>query len=53
MLEVEKINVSYGSLQALRQVTLDVEEGEIVGLIGPNGAGKSTVLNLIDGTLRV
>jgi branched-chain amino acid transport system ATP-binding protein len=52
MLELEGINVSYGDLQALWDVDLTVEEGEIVALIGSNGAGKSTLLKTIAGGLR-
>jgi branched-chain amino acid transport system ATP-binding protein len=51
MLEIEKINVSYGDLQALWDISLKVEEKEIVALIGPNGAGKSTTLKTICGLL--
>ncbi len=52
MLEIEKINVSYGDLQALWDVSFEVEEKEIVALIGPNGAGKTTTLKTISGLLR-
>lgn len=52
MLEIEKINVSYGDLQALWEVSLEVKEKEIVALIGPNGAGKTTTLKTISGLLR-
>jgi branched-chain amino acid transport system ATP-binding protein len=52
MLEIEKINVSYGDLQALWEVSFKVEEKEIVALIGPNGAGKTTTLKTISGLLR-
>ncbi len=51
MLEVSKINVYYGDIQALWDVSLTVQEGEIVALIGPNGAGKSTTLSTISGLL--
>jgi branched-chain amino acid transport system ATP-binding protein len=51
MLEVENIQVSYGSLAALHGVNLTVEPGEIVALVGPNGAGKSTLLKTIAGLL--
>ena len=45
MLQVDKINVYYGKIHALKDVSLEVEAGEIVALIGANGAGKSTTLN--------
>ncbi len=49
MLEVEEIRTSYGSIEALKGVSLTVEEGEVVTLIGSNGAGKSTTLRSISG----
>ena len=52
ILEVEGISVSYGRIQALRSVSLHVDEGEIVALIGSNGAGKTTTLRTISGLLR-
>ena len=52
MLEVEDLEVRYGAVPAVRGVTLQVAQGEIVGLIGPNGAGKSTTLHAIVGLLR-
>jgi branched-chain amino acid transport system ATP-binding protein len=52
MLEIEKINVSYGDLQALWDVSFEVREKEIVALIGPNGAGKTTTLKTISGLLK-
>ena len=51
MLEIEKINVFYGAIQALTDVSFNVEEGEIVALIGANGAGKSTTLKTLSGLL--
>ena len=52
MLEIEQIDVFYGSIQALRGVSLIVYEGEIVTLIGANGAGKSSTLRAINGILH-
>jgi branched-chain amino acid transport system ATP-binding protein len=49
MLEVVGLGKSFGALAALRQVSLAVEQGEIVSVIGPNGAGKSTLFNVIAG----
>lgn len=49
MLQLQNISVSYGAIQALENVSLNVEEGEIVALIGANGAGKSTTLRTISG----
>lgn len=51
MLEVDRIHVSYGRVVALRDVSLEVREGEAVGIIGANGAGKSTMLRTIAGVL--
>ena len=48
-LEVDRLEVRYGAVAAVRDVSLRVESGEIVGLIGPNGAGKSTTLHAITG----
>ena len=52
MLKVENLNVYYGTIHALKGISFDVNEGEIVTLIGANGAGKSTTLNTISGLLR-
>jgi branched-chain amino acid transport system ATP-binding protein len=52
MLTLERVSASYGRIQALQEISLRVEEGEIVAVIGPNGAGKSTLLNAICGMLQ-
>jgi len=52
MLEVSKLNVFYGKSQALHDVSLKVEEKEIVALVGVNGSGKTTLLNTISGLIR-
>jgi branched-chain amino acid transport system ATP-binding protein len=52
MLEVRKLNASYGPVRALREVSLTVKRGEIVSLIGANGAGKTTLLRTVSGLLR-
>ena len=52
MLTVKDLNVFYGSIHAVKGVSFEVEEGEIVTLIGANGAGKSTTLNTVSGILR-
>ena len=52
MLKVENIDVYYGSIHAIKGISFEVNEGEIVTLIGANGAGKSTTLNTIGGLLK-
>ena len=49
MLKVEGINVYYGNIHAIKEISFEVKQGEIVTLIGANGAGKSTILNTISG----
>lgn len=52
MLTVENLTVAYGSVQAVRSVSLEVHRGEMVALIGSNGAGKSSLLNGLSGIVR-
>jgi branched-chain amino acid transport system ATP-binding protein len=52
MLELQDVHVKYGAVAALKGVTLEVNEGEIVTLLGANGAGKTTTLRTISGLLR-
>ncbi len=49
IMEIRDVTKSFGGLQALRGVSLDVREGEILGLVGPNGSGKTTLINVISG----
>lgn len=51
MLEVKNLNVYYGVIQAIKSVSFEVEEGEIIALIGANGAGKTTILHTISGLI--
>jgi branched-chain amino acid transport system ATP-binding protein len=52
VLTIDGLTASYGSITAMRDVSLHVDPGEVVGLIGPNGAGKSTLLNTTVGIVR-
>ncbi len=52
MLSVNNLNVFYGGIHALKGVTIDVQEGQIVSIIGSNGAGKSTLINAISGIVK-
>ena len=49
MLELKDVNVTYGAIHAIHDVSLTVNDGEIVSLIGANGAGKTTILHTITG----
>ncbi|MGH2647942.1 MAG: ATP-binding cassette domain-containing protein, partial [Ginsengibacter sp.] len=52
ILQVENLNVFYGTFHAVSSVTFDVKSGEIFGLLGPNGAGKTSTLSAIEGLLK-
>ena len=52
VLEVANLNVRYGSFQAVKDVSFEVQPGEIFGLLGPNGAGKTSTLSAIEGLLK-
>jgi len=51
MLRVENLKVSYGVIQAIKGISFDVKEGEVIALIGANGAGKTTILHTITGLI--
>jgi len=51
-IETRDLRKSYGNLQALKRVSLEVDEGEFFGLLGPNGAGKTTFINILVGLVR-
>src|SRR6202012_3543362 len=53
VLECRDVWKTFGGVQALRGVSLDVRQGEILGLVGPNGSGKSTLINMITGHFRL
>lgn len=52
MLEVRDLEVNYGSINAIKKISFDVNEGEVIALIGANGAGKTTTLHSITGLLK-
>jgi branched-chain amino acid transport system ATP-binding protein len=52
LVRVEAVDKRFGGVQALKNVSFDLNKGEVLGLIGPNGSGKSTCVNVLSGTLR-
>ena len=52
LLQVDRVSIRFGGVQALKQVSFELNRGEILGLIGPNGAGKTTMFNCITGVIR-
>ena len=52
MLEIKDLEVYYGMIQAIKGVSFDVNEGEVIALIGANGAGKTTILHTITGLIN-
>ena len=51
MLEIKDLEVYYGVIQAIKGISFDVNEGEVIALIGANGAGKTTILHTITGLI--
>ena len=51
-IEVERLVKSYGKFEAVKEVSFNVQEGEIFGFLGPNGAGKTTTINVLCTLLR-
>ena len=52
MLEVKDLEVNYGVIKAIKGVSFEVNEGEVISLIGANGAGKTTILHAVSGLLN-
>ena len=53
MLKIEDIYVNYGHSEALRGISLEINEGEMIALLGGNGAGKTTTINTVSGLTRL
>ena len=49
MLEIRDLEVNYGAINAIKKISFDVKQGEVIALIGANGAGKTTTLHTITG----
>ncbi len=52
LLQIKNLTKSFGEIQAVQNLSLDILSGEVFGLLGPNGAGKTTTINLISGMLK-
>ena len=52
IIKVDNISKSYGDFQALKDISFEVEEGEVFGFLGPNGAGKTTTINILCTLIR-
>ncbi|MBW2005325.1 MAG: ATP-binding cassette domain-containing protein, partial [Deltaproteobacteria bacterium] len=52
ILHVQEVTKAFGGVIAVNRVSLDVNEGEIVGIIGPNGSGKTTLINCVTGFIK-
>ena len=52
MLRIENLDVYYGIIQAIKGITFEVNQGEVIALIGANGAGKTTILHTITGLIN-
>ena len=53
LLKVENLSISYGAIEAVKDISFEVNEGEVVTLIGANGAGKTSILRAISGLEKV